>query len=84
VSPTPPSAAQSVICRFRCHAIVNTFAAGCRPLLLTFTNRCPVTLVSAVHSDEKVNSDGQNANWNIHVILKRTNEHKVVMMNLGG
>ena len=43
VSPTPPSAARSVIHRFRRGAIVNTFAAGRRPLSPTFISRCPVT-----------------------------------------
>jgi hypothetical protein len=42
VSPTPSSAARFVIHRFHHHAIVNTFAAGRRPLSPTFASRCPI------------------------------------------
>jgi len=42
VSPTPSSAAQFVIRRFHHRAIVNTFAAGRRPLSPTFTSHCPI------------------------------------------
>jgi hypothetical protein len=42
VSPTPSSAAQSVIRRFRHCAIVNTFAAISHPPSLTFASRCPI------------------------------------------
>ncbi len=49
VSPTPLSAAQSVIRRFRHRAIVNTFAVGRRPLSPTFASRCSIALVPAIH-----------------------------------
>ena len=42
VSSTPSSAAQTVIRHFRHRAIVNTFAAGRRPLSPTFASRCPI------------------------------------------
>ena len=42
VSPTPSSAARFVIRRFHHRAIVNTFAAGRRPLSPTFASRCPI------------------------------------------
>jgi len=42
VSPTPSSAALFVIRRFHHRAIVNTFAAGRRPLSPTFASRCPI------------------------------------------
>jgi hypothetical protein len=42
VSPTPLSAAQSVISCFRHRAIINTFAASRHPLSPTFTSRCPI------------------------------------------
>jgi type IV secretory pathway protease TraF len=46
---TPLSAARSVICRFCQCAIVNTFAAGRRPLSPTFANRCSIALVPTIH-----------------------------------
>ena len=42
VSPTPSSAALFVIRHFHHRAIVNTFAAGRRPLSPTFASRCPI------------------------------------------
>jgi len=42
VLPTPLSAARFVIHRFHHRAIVNTFAAGRRPLSPTFASRCPI------------------------------------------
>jgi len=42
VSPTPSSAAGFVIRRFHHRAIVNTFAAGRRPLSPTFASHCPI------------------------------------------
>ena len=42
VLPTPSSAARFVIRRFHHRAIVNTFAAGRRPLSPTFTSCCPI------------------------------------------
>ncbi len=49
VSSTPSSAAQTVIRHFRHRAIINTFAAGCRPLSPTFASHCSITLVPAIH-----------------------------------
>ena len=49
VSSTPSSATRSVIRRFHHCAIVNTFAAGCRHLSPTFTSRCSIALVPAIH-----------------------------------
>jgi len=43
VSPTPSSAARSVIRPFRHRAIVNTFTAGRHPLLPTFASHCPIS-----------------------------------------
>jgi len=49
VSSTPSSATRSVI-RCFCHrAIVNTFAAGHRPLSPTFASRCSIALVPPIH-----------------------------------
>jgi hypothetical protein len=42
VSPTPLSATQSVIHRFRHRSIVNTFAASRHPLSPAFASRCPI------------------------------------------
>jgi hypothetical protein len=42
VSPTLSSAARFVIRRFHHRVIVNTFAAGRRPLSPTFASRCPI------------------------------------------
>jgi hypothetical protein len=49
VSPTPLSAARSVIRRFRHCVIVNTFAAGRHPSSSTFASRCYIALVPAIH-----------------------------------
>ena len=43
------SAARSVIHHFCHRAIVNTFAAGRSPLSPTFTSRCSIALVPAIH-----------------------------------
>ena len=42
VSPTPSSPARFVIHRFHHRAIVNTFAAGRRPLSPIFASHCPI------------------------------------------
>jgi hypothetical protein len=49
VSPTLSSAAQSVIHCFRHRSIVNTFAAGRRPLLPAFASRCPIHHLRCSH-----------------------------------